>query len=456
MVVLVNGNIVAGFQSLAPGASEQLRFALAPTRAGTLTLTGSVSGNETDPDPVNNTASVSITAVIPSPILAFDMAITSVNENAGTATILLNRIGSTGTQVSARFSTIAGGNATPGLDYQPVSTIVTFPVGVSQIAVTVPVLANPSDRLNELVALQLDQPMGGAVFANGATSVTATLQIINLDPDLIGPKVTDLKLFGPSNSITAIEVDTDGGLDQTTATLAANYSFIAMGGTGAGALPAGTVIPASLAVYDPNTGAVLVFPSMALPSNELFVIVVNGTSGMPVTDIAGNPLNSVLGTTAGSDYVLTVARGTNLNYADENGTQVHLRLTGPGTLDINRTIGGQVGRLQILGSGNKTVLTGSVNPGNRRTTIGVILGFGQFGVVKTRLKTPPFYVGSRAFANSASLVGPPAVDVLLPTAATATAASTKKTRAQLKIKATARAQHPHAAVAHAAHSRSTR
>ena len=453
-VTLVNGNIVAGINSLAAGASAQLSFTLTPTRAGTFTLTANVSGTNPDPNPANNTVSVTTTVVIPSPVLAFDMGLTTVTENAGTATILINRIGSTGTEVSVRFSTTTGGNATPGLDYTPVSTIVTFPVGVSQVSVTVPVLANPFDRLNELVALQLDSPTGGAILPNGAASTTATLQIINTDPDLVGPTITDLKLFGPINAITGVEVDTDGGLDPATAGLAANYSFLAMGG----AIPAGTVIPAGMAVYDPTTGAILVIPSMPLPADELFTIVVNGTTGTPVSDRAGNPINSTFGTVPGSNYGLTIARGNSLNYRDENGTNVHLQLTGPGTLDINRTIGGQLGRLQILGATNATTLSGSVSPRGRRTNIGVILGFGEFGVVKTKLTTPPFYVANRAFRSSTALVGPAAVDAItnVPIATVTTATTTKKTKAHVKVKATPKASHPHASVAQAAHARTHR
>ena len=454
---LVNGNIVAGIFTLAVGASEQLSFTLLPTQPGTFSLTANVSGTNPDLTPDNNSATVTTTVLLPSPVLAFDMGLTTVNETAGTATILIDRIGSTGTQVSVRFSTTTGGNATPGLDYTPISTIVTFPVGVSQVAVTVPVLPNPTDRLNELVALQLDSPTGGAILPGGAASITATLQIINLDPDLVGPTITDLKLFGPTNAITGVEIDTDGGLDPATATLASNYSFLAMGGV----IPAGTVIPAGMAVYDPTTGAILVIPSMPLPANELFTIIVNGTSGTPVSDIAGNPINSNFGTVAGSNFGLTIARGKNLNYLDENGTNVRLRLTGPGTLDINRTIGGQLGRLQILGATNASTLSGSVSPRGRRTNIGVILGFGQFGVVKTRLTTPPFYVANRAFKNSSALVGPAAVDTLTdaPVAAVTTttaAATAKKPRALLKAKAIARASHPHAALARSTQSRTNR
>ena len=456
-VTLVGGNISAVINSLAAGASAQLSFTLTPTLAGTFTLTANVSNANPDPDPTNNTASVTTTVVLPSPILTFNMGLTTVNENAGVATILLNRVGSTGTEVSVRFSTTTGGNATPGLDYTPVSTIVVFPVGVSQVAVTVPVLANPFDRLNELVALQLDSPTGGAILPNGASSITATLQIINTDPDLVGPTITELKLFGPINAITGVEIDTDGGLDPTTASLAANYSFLAMGG----AIPAGTIIPAGLAVYNPTTGAILVIPSQPLPANELFTIVVNGTTGTPVSDLAGNPLNSTFGSVPGSNYGLTIARGSNLNYVDENGTNVHLRLTGPGSLDINQAISGQLGRLQILGATKATSLSGSVSPRGRSTNIGVILGFGQFGVVKTKLKTPPFYVSNRAFKSSTALVGPAAVDsitggsIVVPTTVT-TSPTTVTKKSKVQVKATSRANHPHAAVAQSVHARTHR
>ncbi len=433
---LANGTLTIPIGALAAGASAQITFTVTPSAAGSITDTASVTENEPDPNPANNTATTTTTIVVPTSVVSFASQLTSVNETAGTASIVLNREGPTGTAVTVHFSTVAGGNATPGLDYTPISVTVTFPVGVTQQIINIPVLADPFDRVNELVKLQLDSPTGGGILLGGGTTTTSTLQIINVDPVVVGPKVTSIKTYGPLNAITAVEVGFTGNADPTTAGLAANYEFIALGGSGKGFLPSGTVIPASLASFNAATASTLVFASRPLPVNELFVVVVNGTTGNPIVDRAGNPLNSTFGSVAASNYLYTVARGNNISYTDENGTPVNLKLSGPGVIDLDRNAAGQVERIQLLGVTNKTTISGSVTPKGRHTTIGEVLGFSTFGKVKSKLLTPPFYITSRAYPNSLSVQGPPATDVLLGGSASF-APTTTTVKSTTKVKSTA-------------------
>ena len=140
-----------------------------------------------------------------------------------------------------------------------------------------------------------------------------------------------------------------------------------------------------------------------------------GTGPNAVRDLAGNPLNSTLGTTPGSDVVETFARGTMLNYADENGAWVTLRVRGGGVVDLNRDASGHVTRLQLLGVvPGRTSLLGTVHKG-AVTTIGSILGMGRFGTVRRNLNIPPFKVTNVPYSEG-NLVNPPAVDTLVPSA----------------------------------------
>ena len=456
-----NGTVNFALGTLAVNVPVTITLIVTPTLPGTVTNTVTITATEPDTNPINNSASVITTLSVPAPIIEFSSPSYTATETDGTAPILLTRVGDTSGTISVNFSTVAGGNATPGLDFTPQAYTVTFMPGVSQVTVNVPVLADPFDRVNEYVNLQLDTPVN-AVLAGGAASSSAVLEIINTDPILVGPTVTDLKLIGPASGITGIEIDTTGSLNPTTASNAANYTILALGGSGKGALAAGTTVPVSIAAYNPITGIVLLIPSSPLPANELFLVDINGTRSGAVTNLAGNPLNSVYGSTAASDYAITVARGTNLNYTDENGTQVNLKVTGPGTLDIDRTVAGQVGRLQVLGATKKTVISGSVQAPSHRTNIGVVLGLGQFGSVVTKLYTPPFYVLNATYPNPLFLSDTPAVDTLLATPATTTTKTKTKTTTKTTTTVKAKpvtptiANHPHAAVAHAAHARSAR
>ena len=441
----VNGVVNESLGTIAAGASVTVTLTVIPTLPGTVINTAQVSATEPDPNLANNTSSVQTVLVVPAPIIAFDQPIFSANNTDGVATIKLDRIGDTGGILTVHFSTTMGGNAVAGIDYQPVSTTVTFGAGATQELVTVPVLPNPfSNRV--FVGLQLDTPTGGAILNNSAALSTAVLQIVNPNPILVGPTVTDLKLIGPSGSITGVEVDTSGNLNPTAANNAANYSFLAIANS-KGGFPVGTIIPASRAVYNPATGAVVVLPSVPLPANEVFLIDVNGTRPGAVTDLAGNPLNSVFGTTPASDYLVTFARGNNITYLDENGASVNLKLTGPGVIDIDRTVIGVVGRLQVVGPvAHKTVISGTIHPKGRRTTIGSIDGLGRFGSIAANLNTPPFFLAIPVYPNASNLNGTPAVDTLLPSPP---ASTSKPTKHVIKAKATpAIVKHASVAPAH--------
>jgi uncharacterized repeat protein (TIGR01451 family) len=505
---LVNGVATLTLGTIAAGASETVVLTVIPTQAATVTDTSTVTSTEADSNSTNNTSSFVTTVIAPYQTISFDSATYVVAETGVFAAITLDRTGDTATASTVHFSTF-GGNATPGLDYQPVDAVVTFAAGATSATVDVPVLADPYDNTNELVNLQLDNPTGGALLLQPDLStstgpITALLEIINLDPVLVGPTITDLKLIGLANSIIGFEVDTTGNLNPITANYTPNYTIIALGGGGKAGLAYGTVVPVASATYNASNGSVILVPETALPGNELFEVIINGEGPTALSDRAGNPLNSVLYQTPGSDYVLTVARGTTLNYTDENGTPVTLKLTGPGTLDIDRTVSGEVGRLQVVGAvAGKTVVTGTVHGAGKKTTFGTILGLGDFGSFHFDLTTPQFYVTRTVYPSSDQLTDTAAVDTLLvpPTTTTTTSKKSTKTVKVTKSKATVattkpkaeavkaqsiatpapaqqalnflppdlstttnkakttvltNAKHPHAATAHAIHSRKTR
>jgi Calx-beta domain/Domain of unknown function DUF11 len=415
----VSGSLVDGVAeqplgTIPSGVSVTVVLMVIPTQPGTVTNTAIVASPVPDPNPDNNHSSFSTVLITPMSLITFSSPAYEVTENSGFAAMTLFRLGYLQDDVTVHFSTVAGGSATPGVDYEPVSETVNFPADVTQETVLVPVLADPHDNHNEIVKLQLDTPTGSAFLDPDPTN--AFLTIIDLDPDLVGPTVTALKLSGFVSSITSIEIDTSGGLDPVTTMNTANYTITALGGGGRGFLPFGTVIPVSLASYNATTGDVTLTPVHALPGNELFVVKVNGSGPGAVSDLAGNPLNSILDVKPGSDFNLTVARGTDIIYHDQNDNPVTLKLSGPGTIDIDRFVAGDLEFLQIVGGvTNKTVVTASVHPTSRKSMIGSILGLGQFGSIRLKMTTPPFYVTNVPYPNLATQVDTPNFDTLLPT-----------------------------------------
>ena len=66
----------------------------------------------------------------------------SAVESAGTATVTVTRIGSTSSQATVQFATVAGGTAVAGQDYTTTTGTLTFGAGVTSRTFTVPVKDN--------------------------------------------------------------------------------------------------------------------------------------------------------------------------------------------------------------------------------------------------------------------------------------------------------------------------
>ncbi|WP_088187109.1 fibronectin type III domain-containing protein [Desulfosporosinus sp. FKA] len=112
--------------------------------------------------------------------LQFSQSSYSVDENAGTATITVNRLyGSDGT-VTVHFST-SNNTATAGEDYTATSGELSFGYGETSKTFTIPITNDNILENDETVNLTLSSPTGGAYLGSQATS-TLTIQDTTL-PD---------------------------------------------------------------------------------------------------------------------------------------------------------------------------------------------------------------------------------------------------------------------------------
>ena len=139
--------------------------------------------------------------------IEFSAAEYAVPDNAGSAAITVSRVNGARGTVTVDYKTVPI-NATPGLDYTPVSGTLTFPNGVTSETIVVPVLDDPYDKHNELVSLvlsnvQTTETLGQPILG---TPSTATLTIQDIDPDFNPLVVNNVQWTGTAQSITQIFV----------------------------------------------------------------------------------------------------------------------------------------------------------------------------------------------------------------------------------------------------------
>ena len=104
-------------------------------------------------------------------------------ENAGQAVITVNRVDGARGIVTVNYMTAAI-NATPGVDFTPVSGTLVFASGVTSQTITVPVFANRYGDHDELVSVvlsnvQTTETLGNAILGSPSTAI---LTIQDIDP----------------------------------------------------------------------------------------------------------------------------------------------------------------------------------------------------------------------------------------------------------------------------------
>src|SRR5208283_4025049 len=164
-------------------------------------LTVNLAVNPAPPAAFGDQPIATLTIINDDSEINFSSATYTVSKNAinGAATINILRLGGTSGTSTVAFNTTASGTATAGMDYWPTNVFVIFNPGVSNVAVTVPIINNGLAEGNRTVGLQL-------------SSATGSL------------------LYSPSNAVLTI-IDTAHAPGQLSFS-AANYSITEGGGTG--------------------------------------------------------------------------------------------------------------------------------------------------------------------------------------------------------------------------------
>jgi len=116
--------------------------------------------------------------------LQFLQSAYSVNENGGQATITVKRNGGNFGTITVQYATTAGGTATAGSDYTPVSGTLTWGhLDSSDKTFTIPIIDDSVVEQDETINLQLSNP------TNGATLLFPTSALSIVDDDA-APKIS--------------------------------------------------------------------------------------------------------------------------------------------------------------------------------------------------------------------------------------------------------------------------
>ncbi|MGP0066019.1 MAG: beta strand repeat-containing protein [Isosphaeraceae bacterium] len=415
-------NLVAAIGNLAVGASETVTFVIAPGSGaiGTFVTSVTASSNQYDLDPASSTAQTTTTVLGRPGTIQFSALTYQVTDTAGSATITLVRTdGSTG-QVSVDFSTYAV-SATAGLDYQPTSGTIVFPAGATSETIQVPVLADPYGAAGELVGLSISNPTGGAALASTST---ATLTIVDVNPNTTLPQVTGLQWTGSSASIVSLILTFNEPLAAGPANTASDYTLVNIGADGIFGTGDDSTVPIIVASYNPSNWTVTLMPAAPLSVNQFYHIAVNGSSPGGITNLAGTELAGAGPSLAGTNYTALFAQGTKLTYVDTSQNKVTLTIKKGGYLDDVLTGANQTGELVVVGEVPRhTVISGTIKKrkhGPAQPPLSyTVYGVGKIGNVRVKLKSSQFHVTQNPTSPSLAISRSTPADTRLENAATA-------------------------------------
>jgi uncharacterized repeat protein (TIGR01451 family) len=381
--------VVAQIGELDPGSTATISMVVTATTPGLLNQTATVAAVENQLDPAGLSTTTSVTVEESAGVLQFSSGQYAVAETAGTAVLTVNRTDGSLGPVTVNYQTLAV-NATPGVDFVPTAGTLSFGSGQTSAVIQVPVLADSWDNHDEYVNVVLQSPGGGAILGS---PVTASLRIIDVDPNVTPPVVSLVSLSGSAKSISSVSLKFDSPLDPSYAVNPANYRLIG--------LASGQGIGIGAVTYNPATFTVVIVPGAALAANQFYQIQVVGAGPTAVRDVAGNLLDGNGNGSPGSNFVASFAEGSKLSYTDSSGNKVTLKLSGPGYLEQIRNGNGDGELLQLVGAAaHRTTLSGTIRKVKRssgRTMLGTISGLGTFGAVRVRLTSPPFLVTQYPF-----------------------------------------------------------
>lgn len=296
------GNVVFSKASVPSGetATFEVVVNVNPATADLAVITNNAvaASATTDLTSGNNTGTTTTTVRRPG-VLQFSAATYGVNENAGTASIDVTRTSGSGGTVTVHY-TITNGTASSADYTGATSGTLTFTNGVTTQTISIPIVSDSLDEVDETLNLALDTPTGGAVLG---AQTTAVLTITDDDAT-------------PSLSINDVTV-TEGASGTVDATFTVTLSAAS-----------GQTVTVAYATAD-GTATIADGDYLAIPSTTLTFLPGETTKSVTVK------VNGDLFFETNEDFFVNLSGQTNSTIADASGRGVITNDDAAPTLSIN-------------------------------------------------------------------------------------------------------------------------
>ena len=166
----IEGGTGTAYAALQPTGDAESSFYRVDLLTGATTLNGQIGPDATPP--------LESVSLVPTSVLRFANAVTSVAENGGTTSVTVVREGPLNRTTTVNVATeIAGGDTATAADFaSPTMATLTFVPGDAQETFTVPITDDSADEPNETFTVRLSAPN---VASNLQSPPTAQVQIVD-------------------------------------------------------------------------------------------------------------------------------------------------------------------------------------------------------------------------------------------------------------------------------------
>jgi hypothetical protein len=240
--------------------------------------------------------------------IQFSNATYAVNENAGSATITVTRIGGSAAGVSVVYTTMDG-SAKSGQNYTSTTGTLTFGAGETSKTFTVPVLDDQLFSSDKALVITLSQPNAGAALGGPST---ATLLIHETDPAPV-PLVTIAGVQTSTNrrgQVTGITVVLSAPVAPASVANSNDFQLIQAGRKGRFDTRDAKRLALRPAVYSSGSVSISLTPKTPVALNRPVELVVSG-----LIDLLGRPFDSQHNGQAGGSFVVLLHRGVSFAMA---------------------------------------------------------------------------------------------------------------------------------------------